>query len=265
MIEKIKRKLKMRINRFKRSDFINSNEFTLKSNDSFFLIYNCFQKFEIKLRKTNSSDYNVFNQVFIQKEYEPTLSFFKSNNIKLDTMIDAGSNIGLTTIYFKNFYPNLKIACIEPDQNNFNLLKENTNFSENPNSVVLFNAGLLGVSGKSLEVTSSFRGGGDWAKQVELTNSKETNLKSVTIQDIMQKCDFNTLDLLKIDIEGAESFLIDKETNLDFLEKTKLISIEIHDEFNFRSQIYELFLQRNFLILDIGETTLAINKNYFNG
>lgn len=40
-------------------------------------------------------------------------------------IIDCGANIGLSTIFFKNSYPNAKIFSIEPDQENFSRLKDN--------------------------------------------------------------------------------------------------------------------------------------------
>src|SRR5690554_2347811 len=80
---------------------------------------------DLKLRKHPSSDYNVFTQVFIDKEYEPPISYFLKNNIELKTVIDAGANIGLTSAYIKNEFPNAKIVCIEPDNDNFELLSYN--------------------------------------------------------------------------------------------------------------------------------------------
>ena len=55
----------------------------------------------IKLRKNPSSDFQIFNQVFIFKEYLPVVNAYITNfNPTADmalNIIDAGSNIGLTS------------------------------------------------------------------------------------------------------------------------------------------------------------------------
>lgn len=219
---------------------------------------------DLKLRKLPSSDYYVFKQVFIDQEYQSPISYFEKNNIELNTVIDAGANIGLTSIYIKQHFPNAKIVCIEPDNENLALLRYNLQTFIEDKSIKIYHAGLLGVSGLGLSISEGFRGGNDWAKQVEVTESIN-NLKSITVNDIMDQNNFNNIDLLKIDIEGAETFLLEKNTDLDFLKVTKVIAIEIHDEYNCRGEINQLFQEYNFMLLETGETTLAINKTYFDG
>ena len=214
---------------------------------------------KIKIRKDSSTDFEVFKQIFIHQEYYSVLSFFISNEVKLENMIDAGANIGLTSVFIKSMFPDAKIACIEPENENFKVLEENLKSFSVDNSVQLFKAGLMGVSNLNLTVGSQFRGGGDWAKQTVLSDV-DTTLKSISIKNICEKMNFNYIDLLKIDIEGAETFLIEAETDLSFLTFTKVIAIEIHDEYKCRLQINALLNQYNFLLIEVGETTIGINK-----
>ncbi len=216
---------------------------------------------KIRLRK-RSSDYAVFKQVFITKEYEPIISFFRNNQMEISQVIDAGSNIGLTTLFIKWIFPTTKIYCIEPDPENIQLLQYNLNEVSKNDSVYIYKAGLLGQSKLNLNIGKDFRGGGNWARQTILSES-ETGLKSITVNDIIHQRSISTIDLLKIDIEGAETFLLEKDTDLSFLNLTKAIAIEIHDEYNCRGGIYEILLKYDFLLLDIGETTFALNKKYF--
>lgn len=41
-------------------------------------------------------------------------------------IVDAGANIGLTSVFYSNKYPRAKIFAIEPEPSNFELLKKNT-------------------------------------------------------------------------------------------------------------------------------------------
>ena len=75
---------------------------------------------EIKLRK-NTSDADTFDQVFIEQNYK-----LQINHPKL--IIDAGANVGISTFYFKTLFPNAAIICIEPEEDNFILLKKNLKY-----------------------------------------------------------------------------------------------------------------------------------------
>ena len=71
-------------------------------------------------------------------------------------------------------------------------------------------------------------------------------------------------DILKIDIEGAERFIFDDRASQDFLDKTRVLVIEIHDEFNIRSSIYKELRKRGFSIVEQGELTLGVNTKLMN-
>lgn len=206
-----------------------------------------------------SSDFNVIKQIFVSEEYKSVMSYFLINNIEPKYIIDAGANIGLTTVYIKNIFNNVKITCVEPDESNYKLLTENLSPYIEDKSISLYKAGLMGVSGLNLSIGEDFRGGSDWAKQTILSN-ENSGLKSITIKDIMRDQNFPVIDLLKIDIEGAETFLLENETDLTFLEQTKIIAIEIHDEYNCREGIYALLGKHEFILIEDNETTIAINK-----
>ena len=61
----------------------------------------------------------LFGEIFVKNEY-----FFKSNKHK-PLILDCGSNIGVSVIYFKFLYPNCHIHAFEPDPETFELLKQN--------------------------------------------------------------------------------------------------------------------------------------------
>jgi hypothetical protein len=65
-----------------------------------------------------SSDLDTFEQVFRNGEYD-----FRASNPRF--IIDAGANVGLASILFASRYPSARIIAIEPEQSNFDLLKEN--------------------------------------------------------------------------------------------------------------------------------------------
>lgn len=224
------------------------------------LSYTTFDYYGIlfKARLKKSSDYDMVNQVLVQQEYHTALSYFLHQGSSPKHIIDAGSNIGAFSIYAKHLFPDANICCIEPDKDNFKILQSNLKTFQEDGSVRLYQAGLMAESGLNLAVSDSFRDGSHCAKQVEVTN-ENSDVKSISVIEVLNDNNWHYLDFFKIDIEGAETFLIDSRTDLSFLSKTKVIAIEIHDETNSRSVICNLLKKEGFVLLEDNETTIAIN------
>src|SRR5436309_569985 len=59
--------------------------------------------------RSNTSDHSAFWQIFIDKQYEYPIEFIPN------TIIDCGANIGLTSVYYANKYPQATIIAVEPE------------------------------------------------------------------------------------------------------------------------------------------------------
>jgi hypothetical protein len=102
----------------------------------------------------------------------------------------------------------------------------------------------------------------DWGFRVEETDGDE-GIKAYTINELIKNNSFDVIDILKIDIEGSEKELfLNDRSDLYFLNITKVIAIEIHDEFNCRNEIYDVLKKFEFNYFDVGQTTIGINKKY---
>src|SRR5690606_16666685 len=75
--------------------------------------------------RNNPFDYVTFEEVLLEELYN------LPNDFKPLTIIDAGANIGLTSVYFASKYPNATIVSLEPEAENFKLLKNNTQYYAN--------------------------------------------------------------------------------------------------------------------------------------
>ncbi len=169
-----------------------------------------------------SSDVLVYRQIFIDNDY-----LFLTEK-QPDFIVDAGANTGLASIYFANKYPNSKIVAIEPEQSNFELLT--TNVKPYPNIIPL-QAALWCQSGELNLVDPGF---GEWGFITDVQDSPERLLgrtchtvKAVTIVDILTKFNIDKIDILKIDIEGAEREVF-RDTSA-WIERVNSIIIELHE------------------------------------
>jgi FkbM family methyltransferase len=179
-------------------------------------IYLAGYKFPIHLRP-GTTDRQVFREVFLFKEYNFPLSQNPS------VIVDAGANIGLATVFFKIRFPDASIYAVEPDSKNFSVLAQNANVYANTHpiqSALWRNDSYLRIKDKNEHA---------WAFQVEeCTAANADSFSAISIETLMKKNGISQIDLLKLDIEGAEKDLF--ASNYEYwLPKTKVIIIELHD------------------------------------
>lgn len=216
----------------------------------------------IRLRKRPSSDLNVFAQIYQYTEYKPLVEAFQKHfpNDKKLNIIDAGSNIGLTSVYLSKHFPGSNFITIEPDTSNFESISYNlqTNGIQNVAQI----KGGLWSKNTNLKLVNDFRDKKDWSIRVEETN-EEGDLKAFSLNYLMKEHQFETIDILKIDIEGSEKEVFTGVgADVSFLAKTKCIAIEIHDEFDCRADIYTILKEYNFEFFESGELTIGFNGNF---
>ena len=153
-----------------------------------------------------------YNEIFASQIYK-----FKTNNSK-PYIIDCGANIGLSIIYFKRLYPSAKIIGFEPDKQIFNVLSYNIN-SFNLKGITLINKALW-----NLETTMKFFAEGSDGGRIAVKGDKENIVEIQTTS--LRKYISKTVDFLKIDIEGAETRVM--ENCEDLLYRVDKIFIEYH-------------------------------------
>lgn len=207
-------------------------------------------KAPIKLRLQGTSDKSAFYQIFLNRVYD--IQLFATPRY----IIDAGANIGLTSIFFANKYPDAIIISIEPDHENFEVLLANTKaYSQ----IVALNSALWS---KSCHVKVKDRGRGTTGFVVEPCLPEEpTALMAMSLEDIMIQYHFPRIDLLKIDIEGSEKYLLSENYEY-WLSRTEALVIELHDRFQpgCSSAFLRTFVQFNFTIEPKGEN-IVMRKN----
>jgi FkbM family methyltransferase len=214
------------------------------------------------LRKPPSSDFAVYDQVYILNEYQPLVDLIKKNeheNRRSLNIIDAGGNIGLTSIFFNNIFKDSRFIIVEPDKDNFNILEDNIRQNEFIGSKLV----KAGVWSKCTYLTANrdFRDGNDWSVSVRESDIP-SDIKGYSIPALMDLLDFKLIDILKIDIEGSEKQLFnDENLATEFLSKTKYIAIEIHDEFDCRDQINKCLILNNFEFFLKDGLTIGVNRN----
>lgn len=166
-----------------------------------------------------SSDAWVFKQVFIDEEYK--FQTKKDPNV----IVDAGANVGYASIYFASLFPNAKIIALEPENNNYALLCENVKKYKN----------IIPVQGalwcESTKINICDEGLGEWGFMTFSIDNAKKNIEHLvdayTVDSLMEKYELSKIDILKIDIEGAEKEVF--ENTEKWINSVDSLIVELHD------------------------------------
>lgn len=169
-------------------------------------------KFPILIRPGTNDSHTVINNV-IREEYG-----FLSHPYSPKWMIDAGAYIGDTSVYFLSRFPDLQIIALEPNHSNYTLAKKN--LEPYRDRVVLLKSGLF-----AHDCTASFSGEGTGGA-IRQTGMK---IDCISIPSLLERFKIKHIDILKMDIEGAEEavFRVNPE---QWLGNLSMLLIEIHGE-----------------------------------
>lgn len=143
------------------------------------------------------SDFWAIKDVFLDLEYD--------YNFNLETgkinIVDLGGNIGISALFFSLKYPNSSIFVFEPNPNVSSDLIFNLQSIEN---ISIFPIAISNTSSDTKFYISKDR----MHSSVVLGGDEVVNVRCITPTDIPSICNINQIDILKFDIEGAETSLL---------------------------------------------------------
>lgn len=200
--------------------------------------------------RPNTTDYYTFDQVFLRDQYNIKLPFVPK------TIIDAGANIGLAAVYFAHKFSNASIIAIEPSSANFNVIEKNiANYSQ-------IKAHCMGLWNKDayLEIIDTSLNENAFMVQETIADNPNA-LKAISIKSILVSNNWQTIDILKLDIEGSEKEVFDVDYE-SWLPKTKALIIELHDNMRLGASksVFAAISKYNFSTTISDENLVFINN-----
>jgi FkbM family methyltransferase len=162
---------------------------------------------------------HLYKEIFLEQDYAIDLG------TDHPTIVDCGSNIGISIAYFKRAYPNARVVGFEPHPRLFQVLRGN--LDRNGMIDVQANNCALGKATGSVPffvsdnpglLRSSVRPdrGGDFRIDVRMER----------LSDHLRALD--TIDLVKIDVEGAERAVLEDLLETGMLGRPRSYVIEYH-------------------------------------
>lgn len=161
--------------------------------------------------------------------FEDELYRFRSDKAE-PLVIDCGSNIGLSVLYYKQLYPKARIIAFEPDKSNFQLLQANVKNNNLAN--IELNEAAVWINDGQI----TFQASESEASHIAESNASGISVPSVRLRTLLEKA--TEVDFLKIDIEGAEWAVI--KDCADQLHKVSNLFLEYHGKVEETAKLTEM-------------------------
>ncbi|MBI5222016.1 MAG: FkbM family methyltransferase [Candidatus Magasanikbacteria bacterium] len=183
-----------------------------------------FNRRQLKLIRRDDSDQSVIDEIFVDRMYrclEPIIPSL------VNPILDIGAHIGLFSIYARLLNPAVPIIALEPELDNFMLMKKNLKLNCVTN-IITKQTALID----------------DGAPTVKLYLSKNTHnhstmplsadfvqVPAINLDKLAEEYKLKIIGLLKIDIEGAEFGIIKTLKHLNTKTFENMV-IEYHEAGN---------------------------------
>jgi FkbM family methyltransferase len=169
--------------------------------------------------------------------------------LRAKVIFDIGANIGAASVLLAERFPGARIYAFEPMAENFELLKQNTVKAPNVTPVQLALASGTGERELIHSPDRFNRGGYSFFQHGAPAETPRTAVPTATAARFMREQGIDSVDLIKVDTEGAEYEIL---TGFDpaALQQVKWIIGELHGERDFEllaylSQWFDISMKRS--------------------
>ncbi len=178
------------------------------------------RRLRLTLRQS-SGDIFTLHEVIGRKSY----AFPAERLGVINTIVDLGANIGLTSLFFAAMSPTARLVCVEPEPGNFKLLRQNCD--QNKFHWTCLNCA-IGPATMSARLLVDRYANRHRVTTQGLPREPAIEVQVLSMEDILKNCDVDTIDLLKVDIEGGEEELF--ENSSSWIDRVRFIIAEFHPQ-----------------------------------
>lgn len=150
--------------------------------------------------RDGSMDHGIINEV--KHEY---LDRLMQDDFTGKNVIDLGGHIGSFSIQVTKFLcPESRVICIEPLPSNVDMIRENIDLNKLGDIINVRQIAVSSKPGKATLYISFDNTGGNKLDMVESSSKEAIEVEVTTLSNIIDGFGGETIDLLKIDVEGSE-------------------------------------------------------------
>jgi FkbM family methyltransferase len=167
----------------------------------------------------------VFHEIFVGRCYTDPEFYMPAAG---DIVIDCGANIGVFALHLANMSNRIRVFCFEPCSDTRQRLNENIVGNGLQEQLTSFPFALWDRETRSDLRVMSISGGTSLFDSNEFIPVAHETVQCVTLKRALDLCGVTTVDLLKIDAEGAEAQILRGADDIDW-GRIRRVIVEYHD------------------------------------
>lgn len=140
-------------------------------------------------------DIFVLGEILFERQYH-----VRSKVTASPFIVDAGANVGIAALWLLGRYPGFSLHAFEPERENFDLLEKN--LACIPGTLAFKSA--LGAETGSIDLKIAEFGAMHSLKEGFNEGAMTERVPLITLADHLEAHGIDRIDLLKLDVEGAE-------------------------------------------------------------
>ena len=208
----------------------------------------------VVMRVGGSSDPEAFDQIFVDAILAEVVAEVDAPRV----IVDLGANVGYSSVFFLNAFPDAFVLAVEPDPQNANICAQN--LAPYGDRARVMQAAVWSHSTRLVLSRGTFRDGKEWATQVRPARPDESpDVTAIDMPSIFPMCPQPIIDILKIDIEGSEVTLFGPSAG-SWLKSVRNFCVEMHSQ-EALDNVEEVLRNFNFKYIQCGEYNVYLNLN----
>ncbi len=205
--------------------------------------YNIIKRFE-KIRDGIAKDMYLFQvddspffENVLNGEFEVDIVSRMPEYVKsTEIILDVGANIGIYELYLHRLFPDAKIVALEPNRYNREILCSTLEINNLAHKVEVLPYALADINGiMKFQDTDGFSTMGRLQEKGNVVESVKSDLNACPTVDVetrtldwlVEEQGLGSVDLIKVDVEGCEYFMLMGATSTIKKYKPRLL-VEIH-------------------------------------
>jgi len=166
--------------------------------------------------RPSTEDAAVFIDTFYRRSHEPPASAYPITRI-----VDLGANIGLTAAHLAHSNPLAHITAVEMDSENASLCRLNTEPWRTRCDV-------QEVAVWPERATLRYEPHRSLTSRHRVGETGSVTVEAIGLDEVIGETD--SIDYVKVDIEGAEAGLLKRQTS--WASRVRTIRVEVHDDYD---------------------------------
>lgn len=172
--------------------------------------------------RCDGGDVFIFHEVLMSRVYHVSPDWLRGEP---QVIVDLGANVGLAALALAAQFPNARIVCVEPHPATAELLRHNLACLGSRAQV--FEAAVSDTPGR-MRLTLAAE---HYNASLVRGGTEGIEVDTLTMEQLMERAGITTIDVLKMDIEGAEKLILPARPA--WLKQVGLLLTELHDGYGF--------------------------------